>query len=185
MDDKKNKRNDLYVFSQTDSAYKVIKSIMLDFFITGFQSSNYVMNGQYCPESKEEVEYVLQSLSNDFEVYFANNFEVIVREINQRADHLAKLDLKRKYFKQLREIDHINQINEDGRKKKVIAFCPKCNREIKGIDFDASQINKYPFSYVNIHSNEGCSEHALLLYIDAQGKCRGKGAIDFFRIEGD
>ncbi|MBN1803410.1 MAG: hypothetical protein JW891_18005 [Candidatus Lokiarchaeota archaeon] len=179
----KKKRNDLYIFNETDSAYKVIKSIMLDFFITGFQSSNYIMNGQFCPESEEEVDYVLECLRSDFEAYFATNFSVIIREINMRAKHLAKLDLKKNYFKQLREIDQINEINEDGMKNKFIAMCPKCKKKINSINFDASQIKKYPFSYINIHSSKDCSEHALLLYIDAQGKCRGKGIIDFLRIE--
>ena len=71
MSDDKIKRNDLYIFKERDSAYKVIKAILLDFFTSGFQSSNYVMNGQFSPESQEEMEFVLQCLQSDFEELFA------------------------------------------------------------------------------------------------------------------
>ena len=80
----KNKRNELYVFEDNDSAYKVVRAILLDFYITGFQSSNYAMNGHFTPDSKEEADFVLQCLQSDFEENFAANFDTIIREINTK-----------------------------------------------------------------------------------------------------
>ncbi|MFX1236571.1 MAG: hypothetical protein ACFFAS_08250 [Promethearchaeota archaeon] len=179
------KRNELYVFNEKDSAYKVIKSIMLDFFITGFQSSNYIMNGQFSPESEEESDFVLQSLKNDFEDYFAEKLNTIIQEITTRAEHIAKLDLKKIYYKKIQEVYTLKKINKGKSSEKILTICPKCQKKIKTIDFDMSNITRFPFSYVNVHAYGECQRHGLLMYIDAQGRCRGKGNIDFYIEEDD
>ena len=179
------KRNELYLFQEGDSAYKVIKSILLDFFITGFNSSNYVMNGNFTPESDEEANFVLQCLQTDFEDYFADNFRTIIKEINTRAKHLAKLDLRKRYFEEVRESNQIKQINDKNGKESLLTICPKCHKKIYMKDLDISDIKRFPYSYIDVHSHENYPEHALLIYIDAQGKCRGKGNIDFVSIEKD
>ncbi|MFX1273964.1 MAG: hypothetical protein ACFFBP_02330 [Promethearchaeota archaeon] len=177
------KRNELYVFDENDSAYKVIKSILLDFFLTGFQSSNYVMNGLFMPESQEEADFVLQCLQSDFEDYFAKNFDTIINEINTRAKHLARMDLKKRYFKDIEDRDKLKKINKMKENEKVLTICPKCQKKILARDLDTSQIERFPFSYVDVHSHDGHPEHGLLVYIDAHGKCRGKGNIDFISID--
>lgn len=183
MSDDKIKRNDLYIFKERDSAYKVIKAILLDFFTSGFQSSNYVMNGQFSPESQEEIEFVLQCLQTDFEELFARNFNTIISELGSRTHHIAKMDLKKKYLKEVQESDKIKEINERSWNGKLLTICPKCQKKIFHVDFDASQIKKFPLSYIDVHSHNNHPEHALLIYIDAQGKCRGKGNIDMVTIQ--
>ena len=185
MSEDKIKRNDLYIFKEKDSVYKVIKAVLLDFFTSGFQSSNYVMNGQFSPESREEIDFVLQCLQSDFEDLFAKNFNKIVRELNARTDHIAKMDLKKKYLKEVEESDRIKEINKRSENGKVLTVCPRCQKKIYAIDFDASKIKRFPMSYIDVHSHENHPEHALLIYIDAQGKCRGRGNIDVVTIEKD
>ena len=185
MNSENNKRNELHMFDGRDSAYKVIKSILLDFFLTGFQSSNYVMNGLFIPESNDEADFVLQCLQSDFENYFAKNFDTIIGEINTRARHLTKLDLKKKYFQDIKDNDTIKKINKLDTNRQVLTICPKCQKKIFTQNLNTSQIKRYPFSYIDIHSNEGYPKHGLLIYIDAQGKCRGKGNIDFISINTD
>lgn len=185
MSDEKIKRNDLYLFKENNSAYKVIKAILLDFFTSGFQSSNYVMNGQFNPESREEMEFVLQSLQSDFEDLFAKNFNKIVSELSSRTDHIAKMDLKKKYLKEVLENDKIKEINERSGNGKVLTVCPRCQKKIYTIDIDDSKIKRFPMSYIDVHSHDNHPEHALLIYIDAQGKCRGRGNIDMVTIEKD
>lgn len=179
------KKNELYMFDKMDSAYKVIKSILLDFFLTGFQSSNYVMNGLFIPEAKEEADFVLQCLQSDFENYFAKNLNTIINEINTRARHLAKMDLKNRYIREIEDHDQVKKINATGDEGEILTICPKCQKKIRAQDLDTSQIQKFPFSFVDIHSHNGYPEHGLLIYIDAQGKCRGKGNIDFISIKED
>ncbi len=184
MSKEKIKRNDLYIFKERDSAYKVIKAILLDFFTSGFQSSNYVMNGQFSPESQEEIEFVLQCLQGDFEELFARNFDTIVSELGSRTAHIAKLDLKKKYLMEVQESDKIKKINEKSENNgQLLTICPKCQKKIYGIDIDTSDIKRFPLSYIDVHSHNDHSEHALLIYIDAQGKCRGKGNIDVVSIQ--
>ena len=185
MSDDEIKRNDLYIFKERDSAYKVIKAILLDFFTSGFQSSNYVMNGQFSPESREEMEFVLQSLRSDFEELFAKNFNMIISELSSRTDHIAKMDLKKKYLKEVQESDKIKEINERSGNGKVLTICPRCQKKIYSIDIDNSQIKRFPMSYIDVHSHDNHPEHALLIYIDAQGKCRGRGNIDVVTIENE
>ena len=185
MKSENNKRNELYMFEKEDSAYKVIKSILLDFFLTGFQSSNYVMNGLFIPESKEEADFVLQCLQSDFENYFAKNLNTIVNEINTRSKHIAKMDLKNRYVKEIQDHARIKKLNAFSEEGKVLTICPKCQKKILSRDMDTSQIKRFPFSFVDVHSHNDIPEHGLLIYIDAQGKCRGKGNIDFILIEGD
>ena len=183
MSDDKIKRNDLYIFQERDSAYKVIKAILLDFFTSGFQSSNYVMNGQFSPESQEEGEFVLQCLQSDFEELFAKNFNTIISELGSRTQHITKLDLKKKYLKEVKESDKIKEINERSGNGKVLTICPKCQKKIYTIDIDTSEIKRFPLSYIDVHSHDDHPDHALLIYIDAQGKCRGKGNIDVVTIQ--
>ncbi len=185
MKSENNKRNELYMFEKEDSAYKVIKSILLDFFLTGFQSSNYVMNGLFIPESKEEADFVLQCLQSDFENYFAKNLNTIVNEINTRSKHIAKMDLKNRYVKEIQDHARIKKLNAFSEEGKVLTICPKCQKKILSRYIDTSQIKRFPFSFVHVHSHNDIPEHGLLIYIDAQGKCRGKGNIDFILIEGD
>jgi len=185
MNDDKIRRNDLYIFQEEDSAYKVIKAILLDFFTSGFQSSNYVMNGQFSPESREEMEFVLQSLQGDFEDLFARNFNTIIRELSSRTNHIAKMDLKKKYLKEVEESDKIKEINKRSQNGKVLTVCPRCQKKIYTIDIDESKIKRFPMSYIDVHSHKNHPEHALLIYIDAQGKCRGRGNIDVVTIEKD
>jgi hypothetical protein len=183
MNDDKIRRNDLYIFQEEDSAYKVIKAILLDFFTSGFQSSNYVMNGQFSPESREEMEFVLQSLQSDFEDLFARNFNTIIRELSSRTNHIDKMDLKKKYLREVEESDKIKEINKRSENGKVLTVCPRCQKKIYAIDIDESKIKRFPMSYIDVHSHENHPEHALLIYIDAQGKCRGRGNIDVVTIE--
>ena len=61
--------------------------------------------------------------------------------------------------------------------------CPKCHKKIRVRDIDVSHIKRFPFSYIDVHKYKEHPEHALLIYIDAHGKCRGKGNIDFVSIE--
>ena len=183
MSDEKIKRNDLYIFQERDSAYKVIKAILLDFFTSGFQSSNYVMNGQFSPECQEEGEFVLQCLQSDFEELFAKNFNTIISELGSRTQHITKLDLKKKYLKEVKESDKIKEINERSGNGKVLTICPKCQKKIYTIDIDTSEIKRFPLSYIDVHSHDDHPDHALLIYIDAQGKCRGKGNIDIVTIQ--
>ncbi len=185
MKSEKVNRNELYVFNETDSAYKVIKSILLDFFLTGFQSSNYLMNGLFIPESKQEGDFVLQCLQSEFENYFARNLDKVVREIHMRAKHLARMDLKKRYFKDIEENAKIKRINEKENNRRTLTICPKCQKIILAQDLDTSQIQRYPFSFIDIHSHNGHPEHGLLIYIDAHGKCRGKGIIDFIAFSED
>jgi len=185
MSDEKIKRNDLYIFQEKDSAYKVIKAILLDFFTSGFQSSNYVMNGQFSPESRQEMEFVLQSLQSDFEELFARNFNTIISELSSRSAHIAKMDLKKKYLKEVEESDKVKEINKRSENGKVLTVCPRCQKKIYAIDIDESKIKRFPMSYIDVHSYKNHPEHALLIYIDAQGKCRGRGNIDVVTIEKD
>jgi len=177
------KRNELYVFEETDSAYKVIKSILLDFFLTGFQSSNYVMNGLFIPESEEEAKFVLQCLQSDFEDYFAKNLNTVINEINTRAKHIAKMDLRNRYIREIKNHNEIKKINATSDEGKILTICPKCQKKIRVQDMDTSQIKRFPYSFVDVHSHNGHPKHGLLIYIDAQGKCRGKGNIDFISIK--
>ena len=153
------KRNELYMFEKEDSAYKVIKSILLDFFLTGFQSSNYVMNGLFIPESKEEADFVLQCLQSDFENYFAKNLNTIINEINTRSRHIAKLDLKNRYVKEIEDHDRVKKLNATSKENKVLTICPKCQKKILARDLDTSKIKRFPFSFVDVHSHDDFPEH--------------------------
>ncbi|MFX1398511.1 MAG: hypothetical protein ACFFAS_15895 [Promethearchaeota archaeon] len=72
--------------------------------------------------------------------------------------------------------------------RKLLAVCPRCNKQIFGqdiniVDIDKSKIRHWPITYIYCHSGDNGQFHALTMYIDASFTVRAREVSDHLKIQ--